>query len=471
MDDYIKFVTKCKSSFKFFAESEAIDQSYYPEPIKIHDFQLEWINAVEEHDKVALTAHTGSGKSTVLGVLYPLWKHFLNEGFESLIVSDRMEQSIKIMDEIKHHINNSKVLKDLRPDDKEKTWQKQHIKLSNGGEIYCKPYTESVKSVHADYALCDEAAEFKDHSIYRRYVRTRVARKNGTITLISTPVHENDLMQKLSKGQQDEDHPNISKKGYWNKTYPVIDKETEEPLCEDNFDKEDIEELKQEDPMMFQKEYLCEPLAVEGDFFDPNDIIDCYDESEGFRQTSKDNATYYLGCDFAISKQGDYSVYTVLEKHPEKSAPVLRYMERIRGMGLEEQEQRIKELHKIFDFRRIIVDETNFGHRTLMELQKSGLPVEGQSFDVKARNNLLVNIKNTIEKGQLIIPRDDESDMTTTLTDQLYNELLGFGVTETDSGSVSYQSTAKHDDTVVSLGMALNAVEDEEPAEIMIAHN
>jgi len=350
---------------------------------------------------------------------------------------------------------------------------------------------------------CDEAAEFDDQEKFHRNVRTRVESQGGKICLISTPVHENDLMANVSSGEMPptcklcrkeadmtedgyvcpahgelENHEvdggeNISKMGYWSNTYSVyqegVDPDTEgafslsdgedakwvKPLFPENFDRVKIMKLREENMTMFQKEYLCEPLAVEGDVFDPNDIVELYDAEEEFSQNAKDDCRYYMGADFAISHQGDYSVFTVVEV-PQDGKPVIKWMERLRGMGLDGQEERIKDLHEIYDFERIVLDETNFGSTAKKNLKQAGLPIRGQDFKMKARNNLIVGLKSKIESEDFKIARGCERSRR--LTDKLYNELLGFGTTETQSGSISYQSTAKHDDTVMSLAMVMSAI-------------
>jgi len=204
----------------------------------------------------------------------------------------------------------------------------------------------------------------------------------------------------------------------------------------------------------------CEPLAVEGDLFDPNDIIELYDKSEDFENGVNPRSDYYMGADFAVSHQGDYSVFTVVEDP--------RGMERIRGMGLDAQEKRIKELHQIYRFKRIVLDETNFGTTVKKSLKEQGLPIRGQGFKLKQRNNLIVGLKNAVEKGELVLPRGGEQARK--LTDKLYEELLGFGTSETQGGSITYKSTAKHDDTVMSLAMVLTGIDDDKPVVATLAY-
>lgn len=507
MSDKIEEVLAAKGSFESFAKNDNfIDQDYYNENggVVLKDYHLDWVEALEEHDRIALTAFTGSGKTTVPGVLYPLWKIFTEPGFDVLVVSATMQQSTKILSEIKHHIENTEYLQDLKPEDRSAAWSKTEIETTKGSKVYCKPFSEGVKGVHVDLVICDEAAEFKDHELFSRYVQTRAESQDGTICLISTPVHENDLMAKMSDGtmkpkcpecsvslDQDEGdkyfcdrhgeftkddakfNEMVSERGYWSKTYPIYEDVSEDDpnsfkvndkwvkaVFPENFDERRIRELRDEDMTMFQKEYLCEPLAVEGDLFDPNDIIELYDPEEKFHQRARENCRYYMGADFAISHQGDYSVFSVVEA-PQSGDPVVRWMERIRGMGLGGQEQRIKELHEIFDFERIVLDETNFGSTVKENLKTEGLPIRGQDFQMKARNNLIVGLKNKIEKGQFRLPRGNQK--AEQMTDKFYEELLGFGTSETQGGSITYKSTAKHDDTVMSLAMVMAGIERKKP--------
>jgi|AKVG01.1.fsa_nt_gi hypothetical protein len=511
-------VIEAKTSFESFATNDNfIDQDYYSTEsgVIIKDYHKEWVGALENNQKVAITAFTGSGKTSIPGVLYPLWRIFRDPETSILIISATLSQATRILNEIKHHIEHADYLKDLKPEDRSASWSKSKVEFTTGGEIKCKPVgngAKAVKGAHVDLAICDEAAEFDDQEKFHRNVRTRVESQGGDICLISTPVHENDLMANVSEGDMPttcklcrseayknddgayecpdhgvlNDHEldggdNISAKGYWNKTYSVHEEVPEDeegsfevegknvkPLFPENFDRMKIMKLREENMTMFQKEYLCQPLAVEGDLFDPNDIIELYDNEESFSQNPRDDARYYMGADFAISHQGDYSVFTVIEVPDDGGKPVVRWIERLRGMGLDSQQDRIRDLHSIFNFEDIVLDETNFGSTAKKNLKQAGLPITGQDFKMKARNNLMVGLKNEIESEEFILPRGGERSQK--LIDKLYNELLGFGTSETQSGSITYESTAKHDDTVMSLAMAVSSIERKQPVEAMLAY-
>ncbi len=407
-----------------------------------------------------------------LGVLYPMWKAITDPGFKGLITANNMNHSKDILAEIKGLVEDSEYL-DSYYDPSEYKWSATRLEFTNGSEIEVRAIYEGVKGAHVDYLFSDEAAEYKEKELFSRYLETRVRRRNGVIVLASTPVHENDLMQWVTEGVDDDD-PDRSKRGYKYGTYPIEipcsedhsdafeneDGKVVRPAFPEAFDEEDIRTLRKNNPVTFQKEYLCEPLAVEGDLFSPNNVIDCFDESLEFNKDIDDESSYILACDFAISAKGDYSVFSVFEQNPDRDGVLLKYMERMRGVTLTEQEQKIKDLHKVFNFDKVVIDSTNFGGSVYENLRSSGLPVIGQDFSYKSRSNLLMNLKSDVEDGRLIIPRGETGSYTRRLTDVFYNELLGFGPTETQSGQISYHTTASHDDTVMSIAMGMDNIQE-----------
>lgn len=438
--------------------------------------------------------------TTILGVLYPLWR-LVFRADDILIVSNNITKSRDILEEIKMHIENSDELNYLKPENP-KHWSRDHMKCTNGSNVYVRPFNDSAKGVHVDYAIVDEAAELGDMETYQKAVKTRINRKNGDICLISTPVHENDVMARLSEGVQpalcphcyeevEKDggdsicknescdyyeekvdelfDPKISEMGYWNDKFKIMD-EDGNPNFPEAFDKKDISRLKREDPVAFQREYMCEYTTIGGELFDPNDVVNCYDSDEAFESQPREGCSYVMGVDFAVSKQGDYSVYTILESDPEREEKaVIRNIERIQGMRLQDQEERIKNLHDIYKFDSIVVDATNFGEPTFRSLRDAGLPVQGQSFEPSARNPLLIALRKAFENGEIVVPRKNKG-RTRDLTNKLHNELMGFGVSETRNGSVTYKSTSKHDDLPISLAMANKAVKEKKPVVSMVAY-
>ena len=180
-----------------------------------------------------------------------------------------------------------------------------------------------------------------------------------------------------------------------------------------------------------------------------------------FNLTVKKNNTYCMrmmtthNCDFAVGTgtTADYSVFTVVENIGRKT--YIRRIERYKGMPIAFQKERIKELHKIFKCKHIYLDATSMGESFVQELRQEGLPITPCDFSYKNRNDYLMNLRRYIDEKRLVIPRNFEDPMCITMGDILYKELISFVVTKTPSGMVTYKSTAKHDDCVFSLALAI----------------
>ena len=71
---------------------------------------------------------------------------------------------------------------------------------------------------------------------------------------------------------------------------------------------------------------------------------------------------------------------------------------------------------------------------------------------------MIINLKNFIDTHKVIIPRNPESEITITITDQLYKEMIGFEEVKTEKGTRTFRTTAAHDDSCMSLCLALSRI-------------
>jgi len=313
---------------------------------------------------------------------------------------------------------------------------------------------------------CDEAAQYKDHSIFERWIITRVTAKNGKLVVISTPVSAIDLPHKLLR------NPIFYSKIYTAlkprmtenpEYYSDICKNLKEgePLFPELYSKEKLEAIKQsQGSLRFEQEYMCNVLVVEDALYPPNMVVECFDESLDFQLP--EGGTVYIGADFAVGtgKDADYSVFTVIENNGEKN--FIRKIERYKGMPISAQIKRLEELCHAYKPKAIYLDETTFGVSIVQELRSKQLPVVGCKFDLKSRNNYLMNLRKIIEDRRLVIPRKPGS-FCVSLTDKLFTELTSFVISKTQAGLVTYKSTAAHDDMVMSLALAVSGVQKKMP--------
>tara|TARA_R110002020_G_scaffold110582_1_gene255352 strand:+ start:2062 stop:3612 length:1551 start_codon:yes stop_codon:yes gene_type:complete len=95
----------------------------------------------EKIPRVLIAAPRGNAKSTVISLIYPLWKAaFKPTGTDEfiVIVSESQAQSINFLSRIKYHLNNSDVFKDIFGDMSAvtaKKWSGTDIILANGTRI------------------------------------------------------------------------------------------------------------------------------------------------------------------------------------------------------------------------------------------------------------------------------------------------------------------------------------------------
>jgi len=419
-EDRTMFLLKCQMSFKFFGDRVL--------GLNIEPHHEEWVDMVEANKRVLVIAFTGSGKSEIMAIAYPLWKIFKTKGWEALIISKSLKQATSLLERIKSAITDNDILKDLVP--KKDTWNKTEINTRNRCKMSCVPYSENVKGYHVDYVLGDEASSYVDKDIYYRYVETRVNTKNGSVCLITTPQHPSDLSQDLL------DNPY-----YATQVLKVLD--TDNNPVSKRFPLSKINEIRRRNEMMFRKEYMCDVSVASETPFDMNDIIACFDENRKFTLRHEDyNGTVYSGHDFAVSKVGDYSVSVIVDKIEDDI--IIKFIERTRGVSLPEQEDRLVELHSMLHPVTMLVDESNMGQGIKQHLMDK-IPIQGQLFSPSKRHELLMNLKRTIETGHLIIPHADD-ELTSTLIDEMVKELSSFKSTRTPTGQQTLQSRSKHDD-------------------------
>jgi len=435
------FNDKCYLDFKLWASRVF--------GLEIKPFHLEWMRLIHNNRFVVISAFRGSGKTTVLGVVYPLWLCWFKPGTHILFTAAELGQATKILDEVKETIENNEFLNELMPSNPS-TWKKTELKMTNGSRIFCKAYTRHIKGIHVDYAFCDEIQDCFDRDIFNKAIAPTVNRKKGHLVAAGTPDHPADLLEELK-----------SRKDYISGTYPILIKPGLS-IWPEVFSMEEIDKIRKRDGEgSFQTQYMLNASAeLEGAVFSPNWIVNCFDKNDKFGDKKYEESVCIIGADFAISQgaRADFDAYVVIEKISGKS--ILRYGERHKGLPKDAKEQRLRELYRRFKPLRIIIDPSNIGEAILQDLRNEGYPVVGGEFHPRARNKLLVNLQTMIQpnkdgKSELIIPRDPSCPATLTFTNKLVEELISFREEKSQStGMTSLVSKGPHDDTVMALALA-----------------
>jgi hypothetical protein len=411
-------------------------------------------------------APTGFGKTEILGRAFCLYTAFMQHDKEMCIISKTLPQARKVLQEIKEAIENNEILADeLIPKDRPKhTWcSADTMYLATNCKIFVRPYSENIKGIHVDYLLGDEVASYDDHSIWYRFVVTRVNAKNGVVAAISTPESIADLMQEL-----------INNKEYVGKNYPaIVDGKS---IWASKFPVERLKTIKSEIGVSaFEREYMCNAKAeVENALFPPHLVMDCFEFGAGFTTLPMPGYTI-IGCDFAIASgpRADSDAFVVVNKFGKKVT--ILHGETHKGFTIAAKINRLKELYNTYKYQvtvsdadedgniaaaniKLIIDPSSVGQAILEELRNATIPVEPAQFDSASRNQMLINLRQLIENKDISIPRYKEDPLCMTFTDKLVREMISMVETQTKAKLITYQTKAPHDDTVMALAMACKGI-------------
>jgi len=441
-EDETLFNDKCYLDFKLWAE-RVFD-------LQVKPFHEEWLNLIHSNRFNVIKAFRGSGKTTFLGVVYPLWLCWFRPGTNILFTASELGQATKILDEVKDTIEDNEFLSELMPPNPS-TWKKTELKMTNGSRIFCKAYTPHIKGVHVNYVFCDEIQDCGDRDIFNKAIAPTVNQKKGHIVAVGTPDNPGDLLEELCHRPE-----------YVAKSYPVIIKEGVSRWPE-KFSIEEIQKIRRRDgEHSFQTQYMMNSnVEHDGAVYPAEWVNNCFDFSCKFENHClHEDSICIIGADFAMSKgaRADFDAYVVLEKVGNKA--IIIWAERHKGLSKDGKIQRLMELHRRYKPRRMICDPSGIGEAIIQDLRQKALPVEAGEFHARARNKLLVNLITMIQpdkndESQLVIPRDPESSITLNFTTKLVQELLSFQeVKSPNTGMTSIISKGPHDDTVMALALA-----------------
>lgn len=442
-----EFLVSCRLDFKFFGEHVL--------GLEIMPFHEHWVDCFLNKRRTCIVASRGSGKTFVLGTVFPLWLSCFLQDKEFLVVAASKDKAKDIVRDIRDSVEGNELLTAiLLPEGATKMWSSYELKTKTNCKVKVRAFTpKGVRGSHVDYVLADEGGEMDDTRLFFGGVVPTVAHKNGHIMVIGTPKSDVDLLATLSEPDR----------GYHVRVYPILDDDGNS-MWPSKFPKGKLDLLKQElGALTFTREYLCKSIEEGVQPFKFSDIIAAYEPSLGFetfgvdysyglKEGYTDWGQYYIGVDLAMSPQGDYSVYTVVESREDKV--YLKNLVRVRGVEYKTQEGMVKQLYKDFLPKRIIVDKSVFGEIFISDLRENGIPAEPFTFTYDSRSLILNNLMRLFEGNKIVLPRKKTDSVCIDETKNLTEELQKFIFTKTTAGLRTFHCTGKHDDAAISFAMA-----------------
>lgn len=446
--DITAFLIRCRTDFKFFCE-RVLSDMFKDGGVK--PYMMEWFELVQKNPRVAILAPSGFAKTTILGVAYPIWLAYTQKNMQVMVVSNSMNQARRVLALIKSTIENNALLVELKPQNYRETWSSNHIKMSTGCAIFCRPYTITIKGERVDYIIMDEAASYQNVDIYFDYIIPRLNPHHGKLCLISTPESGTDLMSIISERKLD----------YVFKKYVGI-LANGEALWPERFPLARLNAIRAEQgEQFFQKNFMCNTRAEgSNSVFTASSIAGCMNYEQAYTsQILGPEAEIYMGCDFAIATGGtaDFDCYVIVERIGDRA--VIKFAETHRGYSVQEKVARIKHLFEIYKPLICIADQSSIGAAIIEELRNHGLPVQGYDFHSASRNTLLNNLKVLLDNKKITIPKNKDDMQAVEFADKLEIELLSFREQHSKiTGNTAYVSTGAHDDSVMGLALAVSKI-------------
>jgi len=431
---------------------------------KLTSFQKEWLRLIEKKNRVCFMAFRSSGKTRQLFVHYFLWKAFINPATQYLIISKTLPQAIEVLKDIRITILTNPLLKTMIPSNRSQSWSRTELEFNNHSRILSKAYNDNVRGLHVDGLGCDEMGEYQDHEILRKAVLPTIRAKRGFFVGVGTPKSELDLLHEVERDPGFasiffDRYPAEGEKGpLFIERYPDT-KIKHGAGAVSILDHKTSKTLETYNNMTWSQEFLLKPVSTEDKLFPDALVMPCLDDKEKFQDKPKNLRQYFMGIDFAMSAQAgsDYTVITVLEKSPASKRLKIVHIERFRGMDYNIQKERIAELADKYQIVKALGDENSFGKVFIYDLKAEGVPIDGFKFSSsnKSKEEIIKALRDQFEKKGFIIPYDRNDVLTYTVVNKLIDELAKFGIIfDMRSKIVKFEGTGKHDDMVISLGLA-----------------
>ena len=416
----------------------------------------------------------GHSKSEFLGVWLTIYlaiyqhKNFFskeNKRIEQqLIVSSDSTTSVELFDRIKKLLESSPLLRQYLPARNiSGRYNNEKIVLKNGSILYCRSI-KLKRGLHVDRIICDdlttESSTLTDKETWDFFTGAllpMINAKMGIIQACGTPIRFTDINMRI-KGGDAGDHWNVC-------IIPAItDWEKKEIISPKRFTWDLLMETRKTiGSVKFESEYMLNPLDSETTLIKREWIEGCFSTTEDIYTHRAHFEEVYLGVDFAFSdrESADWSVFCIVG-YNRGQYQLIDYHRR-RGMSASEQLRFIQELHAVFRFDLIGLEENSI-QSVIKDWRSLGLPLKlyhTGSVDERQKKqpdnngvisvkkeNLVIRLGTTFENHGIILPY--KSDKAKEKMNLLLNECISWQLQEGKLVEVGV-----HPDIPIALGYAL----------------
>lgn len=278
--------------------------------IQLKPHQIRWIEHIEESgNRVLILAPRGHGKTTILNVVYVLWRICMDPSLRILMVSHKQRKASGFTRRIRNFLERDDI-KERFNITKGQPWRidEMYLQDTEDGRDYSYPVLEStgvtggVTGGRYDMVICDDilhelncatqASRDKIRSwLFSEVVPAIDPGPKEKIIMVGTRKHVDDLYGELLTNPM------------WDSLVDRAITEEGKPLWPERFTLETLNNRKMEmTPTKFAREYLNEAAPPEGTHF-KREWLQFYDNLP-----PADRLTYYMGVDPGLgeSKRASY---------------------------------------------------------------------------------------------------------------------------------------------------------------------
>lgn len=409
--------------------------------------------------RVCIMSPRGHAKTEICSVCYTIWKALSNPGYEIVIVSGAENQSRRILRRVKDYITDNEFLQWLKPKHNEYYWSKSEMEMSNRTRITSQPFTDTIKGNRIDLCVCDDllkrevANQQAAIEKFFEIISPACDKPNSQLIVVGTPQSESDLLHILSEPER---HYTFER--FQCCTGVVSGKLQPPALFPERFTMQKLQEIYYElGVTAFRQEMMCVPIQSGELIFDYENLIKpCTDNTLKELEFGVPANEYWLGIDVALSKEryADWTAFVIVEKRPgDTKLRCVRVETPTKGTYTSDLIDRVKELHRKFKFKRILI-ENKGNSMTMVEFLQRDQETMGMTEDFPTthteKERILLKVQKMMQNGQLDIYRSEK----------LIGEMQEIGlkhIWRSGRATEKLESLTGHDDTVIAFALAVEA--------------
>ncbi len=431
--------------------------SYFFQDILGFDFSehhQKWEKGLNENRYYVVKASRDHGKSTLF-MSYALWLAAFRPKTHIMVFSHSLEQTLEHMRLIRNLIENTPILKHLKPDGR--PWAKSYFDFTNRSRIMAKSVGGATRGFHPDVVVCDDilwgttVGELQRAADWFYTVLLPVLHHSSRLMMVGTPFSYNDLYSELE-----------TKDAFIVETYPAI-KTNGKPLWPNRWPLDALREREAAMPAIkFAREYLCEPIHDMSSMF-PHDLLEKARDPELVLLDRAENeygedgevvglfGQHFIGWDTAIAsdKNADYTAMIVMRTPPGENLKQIVGVVHERGLGGAAQKKKILLLNNRFQPDLIELEGNNFQRMFEAELKemRDDIPIKTFMTTRQRKESIFMSLLMAFEQGQIRTPWGNEKSKE--FTRKLETELNRFGMQK--NGRL--ESVGVHDDLAMALAL------------------